>query len=469
VPRHEVVIVGGGLAGLAAAWELRDRDVLLLEADDRLGGRVRSLARGPYWLNLGAHLLGGPHSVTRRLTADLGLGIVEPPGCVAAVALPGRVVRPARPESLLVRLAWPMAARLSLIRAGVRLHLGRRRVRRADRGAMLASDDPAAFERLPVDPALDALTFGEFLGPLHPDVHDLLRVSVNRSGGELHDTSAHYGIAGLFGAFAFRRENVVGGTERLIGAVAARVPAEISTGARVITVVQHGDTVRLEYEVGPVGGSRPEVRTVEAQAAIVATPAGIAYRVVSDLPEWKTAALARVRYAPFVVAGLFTSETAPMPWDDLYALATPRASFCMLFNPANALRSGPTRLAGGALVAYAAGDRARDLLALPDDAIRDRYLADLAAIFPATRAIVDDVTIARWEFGAPTPGPGRAALQPALAAPVGRIAFAGDYLQYAGLDSAMRSGMRAARLARAWLPAAAVPGSGRSARRDAGR
>ena len=35
----------------------------------------------------------------------------------------------------------------------------------------------------------------------------------------------------------------------------------------------------------------------------------------------------------------------------------------------------------------------------------NRYLADLEAIFPATRGIVDDVTIARWEFGAPTPGP----------------------------------------------------------------
>jgi oxygen-dependent protoporphyrinogen oxidase len=39
---HEVVVVGGGIAGLAAAWRLRDRDVLLLEAGDRLGGRLRS-------------------------------------------------------------------------------------------------------------------------------------------------------------------------------------------------------------------------------------------------------------------------------------------------------------------------------------------------------------------------------------------------------------------------------------------
>ena len=39
---RDVVIIGGGIAGLAAAWRLRHRDVLLLEAGDRLGGRMRS-------------------------------------------------------------------------------------------------------------------------------------------------------------------------------------------------------------------------------------------------------------------------------------------------------------------------------------------------------------------------------------------------------------------------------------------
>ncbi|HLE42541.1 MAG TPA: FAD-dependent oxidoreductase, partial [Methylomirabilota bacterium] len=52
--RRDAIVVGGGIAGLAAAWELRDRDVLVLEASDRLGGRIRSERRGGMWLNFGA-------------------------------------------------------------------------------------------------------------------------------------------------------------------------------------------------------------------------------------------------------------------------------------------------------------------------------------------------------------------------------------------------------------------------------
>ena len=66
---HDVVIVGGGIAGLAAAWRLRHRDVLLLEAGDRLGGRMRSEPCGDYWRNHGAHLFPGPARSSTRWPA----------------------------------------------------------------------------------------------------------------------------------------------------------------------------------------------------------------------------------------------------------------------------------------------------------------------------------------------------------------------------------------------------------------
>ena len=77
------MIVGGGIAGLAAAWRLRHRDVLLLEAGDRLGGRMRSDPCGEYWLNYGAHLFPAPGSIVDGLARACGLETVPVTGTVS--------------------------------------------------------------------------------------------------------------------------------------------------------------------------------------------------------------------------------------------------------------------------------------------------------------------------------------------------------------------------------------------------
>src|ERR1700691_631470 len=38
--RHDIVIVGGGMSGLSAAWFLRDQDFLLLEKEEHWGGNA---------------------------------------------------------------------------------------------------------------------------------------------------------------------------------------------------------------------------------------------------------------------------------------------------------------------------------------------------------------------------------------------------------------------------------------------
>ena len=49
----EVVVIGAGMAGLMAATNLADRDVVVLESSDRAGGRVDTVRKGDYWINLG--------------------------------------------------------------------------------------------------------------------------------------------------------------------------------------------------------------------------------------------------------------------------------------------------------------------------------------------------------------------------------------------------------------------------------
>lgn len=68
----DVLILGGGLSGLAAASALGSR-AIVLEREDRPGGLVRSIEVGDYWFDHVLHLLYFPDEVTeQRVRAMLG-------------------------------------------------------------------------------------------------------------------------------------------------------------------------------------------------------------------------------------------------------------------------------------------------------------------------------------------------------------------------------------------------------------
>ena len=54
--RH-ITVIGAGIAGLAAAWRLRERgcQVTVLERSERVGGRATSDQREGFCLDSGAH------------------------------------------------------------------------------------------------------------------------------------------------------------------------------------------------------------------------------------------------------------------------------------------------------------------------------------------------------------------------------------------------------------------------------
>ncbi|MFO1058622.1 MAG: FAD-dependent oxidoreductase [Dongiaceae bacterium] len=417
-----VAIVGAGISGLAAAWSLRDLDLRVLEAADLVGGRLRTETRDPYWLNLGAHVLlrGGPMAT---LAAEAGVGLIEPPGEFLAIALGGRVVRARSGLSALLGLPLSLPARLSLARVGWRMA----RARRLGQAR------------------LDRMTFAALLGPMHPEVEALMRVVANRLTGELDQLSAWVGVNGFRHLWLGSRLNIDGGSAALPAALHQALGARIETGARVGRIRQAADHVEIEYR------RHGTDHRLAAETCIVAIPAPLARDLVADLPADRDGALARFRYTPFVVAGLFTGETGAMPWDDLYAVAVPGRSFCMLFNPANALRGAGPRRPGGSLVVYAVADRAAALLPLADREIERRYLDDLTAIFPQLRGIVREVVIQRWPLGTALGYPGRAADVDSLAAGWDRIAFAGDYMMPADGVDASQSGRIAAATIRARL------------------
>ena len=151
---NDVVVIGGGLAGITAALDLADagRTVTLLESRPRLGGATFSVEREGMWVDNGQHVF------LRCCTAYRTL--LERIGATAQTELQHRLAIPVlRPGG---RISW-------LRRTGLPapLHLGSSIARfgplpPADRLRLLPAI--VALRRLSLDdPHLDEQTFGEWL------------------------------------------------------------------------------------------------------------------------------------------------------------------------------------------------------------------------------------------------------------------------------------------------------------------
>ncbi|HET6372960.1 MAG TPA: FAD-dependent oxidoreductase, partial [Candidatus Polarisedimenticolia bacterium] len=67
-----IIVAGGGLSGLSAAYHLQDHsDVLLFEKEDRVGGLCRSVVRDGFTFDLTGHLLHLRRPEIKALVADL--------------------------------------------------------------------------------------------------------------------------------------------------------------------------------------------------------------------------------------------------------------------------------------------------------------------------------------------------------------------------------------------------------------
>jgi oxygen-dependent protoporphyrinogen oxidase len=423
---RDVVIVGGGIAGLSAAWRLRHRDVLLLEAGDRLGGRMRSDPRGEYWLNYGAHLFPGPGSLVDAMAHECGLEAVPVTGSMMGLAVRSTLLTGGRVETYPPRLPLSLRDRIALARAGLKVQRAVARYHRLQ-------------QRWDFE---DHRTFAEFLGPLPPSVHEIFSCAAHRATAELDELSAGCGI-GLFalvwgGKRSLIARNLLGGSGELPAALGRELGERARTGCRVRAIRPDGADLVVQHDGGEVS----------ARHVIVAAPAPHAAPLVEPVAERAANALSQLTYGAFLSVAVETGETAAMPYDDVYAIATPGRVFDMFTNQAHALRRGGPRRPGGSLMLFAGAQGAAALLPERDDLIVERFLADLYELYPQTRGAVAGATVQRWELGNVYARPGRGRLQPVLEGPLGarqNLHLAGDYFAELGnVEAAARTGRAAA-------------------------
>jgi oxygen-dependent protoporphyrinogen oxidase len=339
---RDAVIVGAGIGGLSAAWRLRDHDILVLEANDRPGGRLRSEQRGDYWLNFGAHLFGDESSPAGALARELGLEARPIPGDRMGIALHGKVVAGGCSETFPLRLPLSLRSRLSFIKMGLRLRNGVLRLLAVQKS--VPGERPEARRVRQLSFQNDS-TLADYVGPLSPEVDLLLRTITERTAADPTEMAAGYGLtsfAQVWSKHSFGR-NLFGGSSRLPEAIAGTLGDRLHLGAEVLRVEQEANHVVIDYR------QNGHDHTVLARHVIVATQADVARKILVGLPAETAEALGEIRYGAFLSAAVLTDESGPMPWDNNYAIATPNLSFGVFFNQASTLRVG-ARKRGGSLM-----------------------------------------------------------------------------------------------------------------------
>ncbi|MCI9888540.1 FAD-dependent oxidoreductase [Micrococcales bacterium 31B] len=436
----DVIIVGAGLAGLSAGWRLRHFDTLVLEADTRVGGRIRSERRGNYWLNWGGHIFAGDGSSTDALLREVGVSAVAVPGTLQAMSMNGKLLKSGPIATYPLRIPMSLDARLATLKAGLKVvpavlkYTGVVRSRKGESGA-------ARQQR--IYDFMNAQSFHDFIGDLPEDAAALFKTTVTRSAGDMDQISAGAG-AGYFslvlGIGQGLSRGIVGGPSTLTEALAASLGESVQLGATVHEVVQKPDSVIVRYRQHGVD------HEVEARTAILATTADVTRRIAVTVPDDLRAALGTVKYGPHVSSAFLTNETGPRPWDDIYAIAAPKRSFAIALNHASIVRGTETvRQPGGSFMAFSPASLGQALLNKSDDEVTSTHLRDLDQVLGHDFAsTVVEAKAERWEVASPYCFPGRAAVQPTLMRGASRVFLAGDYLGTLYTESSVTTGFSAA-------------------------
>jgi monoamine oxidase len=385
-----VAVIGAGLAGLAAADALRraGADVVVLEARDRVGGRVWSVPFAGGVAERGAEFVFAGDEELHAAVDRLGLGLYR-----KGTHYGDREPRGGAPVS-----------RAELEEAAGRLG-----------SATLTGTVLDALGSLALPPAVaEAMVARVEVSSAYP--------AEDQDATVLSETGAGFGRFDTFG--------VAGGNSRLAEGLAAPLGPALRLGTPVEVV---------RWDERSVSAEGPGL-DLWADRAVVATPATAALRFDPPLPEAKARALAGVRYGR--AAKLHVALAAPAEPSAVLSVPDRYWSYTQL-GPDGAPAPFAGTFAGtpGALERLRVAEGPEPWLAAVV-ALRPELELDAGTAMLSTWH--DDP----WTRGAYSARSRSSPLQTAeLARPAGPLAFAGEHTagEWHGLmEGALRSGIRAA-------------------------
>ena len=275
--KADIVIVGGGVAGLSAAYFLPGKDWMLLEKEAHFGGNAyQEEYEGQIYGTGSAYGYRG--DAGDLLAKEIGLHL-------PLVAMPDPIIDNGKYSPDIWRSGINDLPYSKEVIASFKKY----------RDDIMKIDFKKNAEQLDSEP------FTKYLDPYAPEVKRLWDAyGPSNWGAVSEDTSALIGIADtqyLIQGLDDQRVILPGGlgciTAKLVEVMQPKYGERMLRDATVVAVVPDKDEVRVTYVQGE------KVTTVAAKVVLLCTAKNITSRIVAGLPNEQKQAMRRMRYAPY--------------------------------------------------------------------------------------------------------------------------------------------------------------------------
>lgn len=313
--KFDVVIVGGGIAGLVCAYLLRGKKILLIEGNPRLGGNSKSQSVGKNFVSQGAAYITIPDdgdeidSFLRKLNLKSKFRKVNHND--EAVTLGGKYVSG----------FWEGATDPANAEAFKRTHEKLSDIYENRYPELPVWDDSSSGRSY--FNSLDRISFTSWLkrelGTVHPHIMEYITLySWSSFGASPDEISAAQGLnfltCDLAGTLVLPGGNGLI-SQAIYTELNKRRDVKILTEAFAVDVSIRGNEVLTCFKDGS-----GKLVTVSASHCIFTAPKLVAKKIISDIPSLQLKAMDKINYRAYLVANVFLKKKVTSAGYDIFTL-----------------------------------------------------------------------------------------------------------------------------------------------------
>ncbi|HTY37819.1 MAG TPA: protoporphyrinogen oxidase [Bacteroidota bacterium] len=411
-PYSDVVVIGGGVSGLTAAYWLQKQgvDVQVLEREKEVGGTMKTVSENGFLVETGPNSALETTPYFKEIVADCRLEdefiYTNPSGNNRYILREGKLLRlPLDPGSFLTTKLFSFKAKARLLLEPF--------VGRAGSEESIAQFVERRLGREFLDYAIDPFVAGIFAG--RPEA-----LSVRAAFPKLYALEANYGglIKGMIRGSRERKRreekakdraesfSFKSGMQIFPSAIARRLGTRVVTEASVLSIIptqgSHtaADSAGARFSV--TVAQNDSVTTVLAKSVVLSVPAAAASLLMKPISPTTADILSSIYYPPVAsIFAAFRKEDVAGPADGFGFLVPSREQRKIL----GSLWSSslfPLRAPEGtvAFTTFVGGGRQPDLVNMEENALCDLALTELKNIMQITGNSVY-LRVTRWQHAIP--------------------------------------------------------------------